>query len=276
MERKTVLLRTPIIGFIYFLATMLTAIVGKFLGLFAESGDFNFLELLILLFVGGCLIGVVMLPIQTPVKRWQRLLVNFFVIYMLSYFLGALEIAIYTDYASKYQLFLLLDQLIVSLTVAIAITLLFNQTSDSNVFEKIRQYFSKRSKRDWFLRFSIATILFPPIYLFFGFLFTPVTSKYYFDSFLSLKIPPLEVILAVELLRGFFYALTFTPLLATLKMDLFRLGLYFSILLAVLGAIVPLMVSITWPLELRVGHCIEMTLDSFAQGFLIAYLLSDN
>ncbi|MEM1576087.1 MAG: hypothetical protein QXU17_00720 [Archaeoglobaceae archaeon] len=59
-------------------------------------------------------------------------------------------------------------------------------------------------------------------------------------------------------------------------MQILRLGFYFSLLLAVIGAIVPLMVAVTWPLELRFGHAIEMTLDSFAQGFMISLLLHKN
>ncbi|MEM0302323.1 MAG: hypothetical protein QXU31_08525 [Archaeoglobaceae archaeon] len=278
MENISLLLKTLIVGIAYVLTVITTAIFGKILGAVPPVNEFNFLEILVLLFVGGTLIASVMIPIQSiPVKSRERFLVNFLVIYMLSYLIGAPEIAIYTNYEINYQLFLLLEQFFVGFTIAFLITILFKPKEvNSKISVEIKRYFLSRGRKDWIFRFSLTSLLFPPIYFFFGYIFTPITASYYINSPLGLKIPEIGVIIPIEILRGFIYNLTFIPLLALLKMQILRLGFYFSLLLAVIGAIVPLMVAVTWPLELRFGHAIEMTLDSFAQGFMISLLLHKN
>ncbi|MEM0215003.1 MAG: hypothetical protein QW384_03325 [Archaeoglobaceae archaeon] len=278
MENISLLLKTLIVGIAYVLTVITTAIFGKILGAVPPVNEFNFLEILVLLFVGGTLIASVMIPIQSiPVKSRERFLVNFLVIYMLSYLIGAPEIAIYTNYEINYQLFLLLEQFFVGFTIASLITILFKPKEvNSKISVEIKRYFLSRGRKDWIFRFSLTSLLFPPIYFFFGYIFTPITASYYINSPLGLKIPEIGVIIPIEILRGFIYNLTFIPLLALLKMQILRLGFYFSLLLAVIGAIVPLMVAVTWPLELRFGHAIEMTLDSFAQGFMISLLLHKN
>ncbi|MEM4616239.1 MAG: hypothetical protein QXY19_04460 [Archaeoglobaceae archaeon] len=278
MENISLFLKTLIVGIAYVLTVITTAIFGKILGAVPPVNEFNFLEILVLLFVGGTLIASVMIPIQSiPVKSRERFLVNFLVIYMLSYLIGAPEIAIYTNYEINYQLFLLLEQFFVGFTIAFLITILFKPKEvNSKISVEIKRYFLSRGRKDWIFRFSLTSLLFPLIYFFFGYIFTPITASYYINSPLGLKIPEIGVIIPIEILRGFIYNLTFIPLLALLKMQILRLGFYFSLLLAVIGAIVPLMVAVTWPLELRFGHAIEMTLDSFAQGFMISLLLHKN
>ncbi|MEM2373322.1 MAG: hypothetical protein QXI11_02660 [Thermoproteota archaeon] len=36
---------------------------------------------------------------------------------------------------------------------------------------------------------------------------------------------------------------------------------------------VPQLVNVGWPVELRIGHGVEMVLDSIAQGFMITWIL---
>lgn len=278
MEKIPLVIKTLMVSIAYVLAVITTAIVGKIVGAIPPVSEFNFLEFLALSLVGGTLIAFVMIPIQSiPVKSRERFLVNFLVIYMLSYLINAPEIAIYTNYEMNYQLFLISEQFFVGFTIALLITTLFKPKEvNSKISTELKQYFSSRSRKDWIFRFSLAAMLFLPIYFFFGYIFTPITASYYVNSPIGLKVPEIGVIIHIEILRGFIYTLTFIPLLALLKMPILRLGFYFSLLLAVIGAIVPLMVAVTWPLELRVGHAIEMTLDSFAQGFTISLLLHKN
>lgn len=73
--------------------------------------------------------------------------------------------------------------------------------------------------------------------------------------------------------RGLIYALTFVPMLALIKMPRWKLGLFLGTILAVIGAVVPQLVNVAWPAELRIGHGVEMMLDSIAQGFMTVWLL---
>ncbi|MEM1576086.1 MAG: hypothetical protein QXT98_01070 [Archaeoglobaceae archaeon] len=179
MENISLLLKTLIVGIAYVLTVITTAIFGKILGAVPPVNEFNFLEILVLLFVGGTLIASVMIPIQSiPVKSRERFLVNFLVIYMLSYLIGAPEIAIYTNYEINYQLFLLLEQFFVGFTIAFLITILFKPKEvNSKISVEIKRYFLSRGRKDWIFRFSLASLLFPPIYFFFGYIFTPITRK---------------------------------------------------------------------------------------------------
>jgi len=56
-------------------------------------------------------------------------------------------------------------------------------------------------------------------------------------------------------------------------MPKWRLGLWMGLILAIVGATVPQLVNVAWPLPLRLGHGVEMVLDSFAQGLMMAWLL---
>lgn len=87
---------------------------------------------------------------------------------------------------------------------------------------------------------------------------------------MNLVIPSFEIMVPVEIGRGLIYVFSMVPLLAALPVSKWKLGFWMSLILAVVGAVVPQLVNVAWTLALRVGHGAEMVLDSFAQGFMMA------
>lgn len=262
---------------------MVIASIGEAVGVLVVPTVFVDTSIVLLsVFLGGILttlvLGVVSLKLTLPIG--QRIGVLFLTVYMFSYLIQAPETVLFTTMSLSFQIFILVQQLVVSLVSAILIGFLFAPTRIvTGLPAELKSYFAQRSGKDWLWRFTLVAMLFFPIYFFFGWVFSPVTGPYYNNPELGLNlvIPSFEfflgIFLAVEIGRGLIYALTMVPLLAVLRMSRWRLGLWMGLILAIVGAVVPQMVNASWPLPLRIGHGVEMVLDSFAQGLMMAWLL---
>jgi hypothetical protein len=266
------------VGFLYLLASMVMAWIGLAVGAISPSDGGDAGTTFILLFIAGILIGVTMGMVSSKleVPFAQRLIVLFLMLYMFSYLIGAPEVALFTTYPPIFQVFILIEQLIISIIIAVAVGLLFKPRQvTTSLLRELKSYFSNRSWAEWTWRFALAAVLFVPIYYFFGFLFSPITGPYYDNPELGLGlvIPSPDIVVPVEVGRGLIYALTFVPMLALIKMPRWKLGLFLGTILAVIGAVVPQLVNVAWPAELRIGHGVEMMLDSIAQGFMTVWLL---
>jgi hypothetical protein len=233
---------------------------------------------LLSMFIGGILTtvvaGAVSLKLTLPIG--QRIGVLFLIFYMFAYLIHAPETALFTTMSLSFQVFILFQQLIVFLVLAFLISFLFKPTRIAvGLTAELKSYFAQRNGKNWFWRFALAAVLFFPIYFFFGWVFSPITGPYYNSPELGLNlvIPSFEVWLPIEIIRGLIYALTMVPLLAVLRMSRWKLGLWMGLILAIVGAVVPQLVNASWPLPLRTGHGIEMVLDSFAQGLMMACIL---
>lgn len=261
------------------LVSMVTAPVGALLGVMQTSSAAGDPAVIMLsMFVGGVLLAPVMGPISTKLTlpRAQRIAVLFLTLYMFTYLIGAPEILLFTTMPLPLQAFLLIDNLIVYLVLAILIGVLFPPAQvGADLATAVKKYFAQRNWKDWLWRYALAAVLFFPIYFIFGGIFSPITLSYYNrpELGLGLVIPSFEVMIPMEIARGLVYALTMVPLLAVLQMPKWRLGLWTGLILAVVAAVVPQVVNVGWPLSLRLGHGVEMVCDGFAQGFMMAWLL---
>lgn len=276
--RLGILLRVLLVGFLYLLSTMITSSIGLAMGVLTATEGLDAGLLFILLFIGGILIAITAGTLSTmlEVPLAQRIGILFLTLYMFSYLIGAPEVALFTTYSMSFQLFILFEQFVINLIIAVAVGVLFQPREiKRDLFREFRRYFSGRSSSEWVWRFALASVLFIPIYYFFGFLFSPITGPYYNNPELGLGlvIPSPEIVVPVELGRGLLYAATFVPLLALVRLPRWRLALLLGVVLAIFGAVVPQLVNVGWPVELRIGHGVEMVLDSIAQGFMITWIL---
>jgi len=271
--------RSVVVGLIYVVTSMITASLGSSMGVASDiPTSVDPTIIMLSMFVGGTLTSLVMGPVSTKLTlpRAQRIGVLFLVLYMFAYLIGAPEVALFTTYSLQFQAFILIMQFIMNLILAVFIGILFPSPQiRTGLMKEVKGYFAKRKEGEWLWRFVLASVLFFPIYFFFGFVFSPITGPYYNNPELglSLVIPSFEIMLPVEFARGLIYALTVVPLLAVIRMPKWRLGLWMGLILAVVGAAVPQLVNVAWPLPLRLGHGVEMVLDSFAQGLMMAWLL---
>jgi len=233
---------------------------------------------LLSLFIGGILIAMVVgaVSVRLTLPIGPRIGVLFLTVYMFSYLIAAPETALFTTMSFSFQVFILFQHLLLNLVLAVLIGFLFTpENISTELINEVKSYFAKRSGKNWLWRFALAAVLFFPIYYFFGWVFSPITVPFYNrpELGLGLVIPSFEVWLPVEILRGLIYAITMIPILAVFRMPKWRLGLWMGLILAVVGAVVPQLINASWPLPLRIGHGVEMVLDSFTQGLMTAWLL---
>lgn len=271
--------RSFVVGLVYVVLFLVTSSFGVVLGALEVPTTFVDPSIVMLsLFVGGVLTAIVVgaVSVRLALPRGQRICVLFLTVYMFSYLIAAPETALFTTMSLSFQVFILFQQLVVNLALAVLIGFLYTPAIvGAGLITEVKSYFALRSGSDWLWRFALAAVLFFPIYYFFGWVFSPVTVPYYNrpELGLGLVIPSFEVWLPVEVGRGLIYALTTVPLLAVLRMTRWRIGLWVGLILAVVGAVVPQLVNASWPLPLRMGHAVEMVLDSFVQGLMMAWLL---
>jgi len=125
---------------------------------------------------------------------------------------------------------------------------------------------------------GLGSLIYSPIYFTFGALVSPFVIPYHTNFSLGLAIPSFNVILPLEIVRGFLYVLALLPLLAILKIR--NRYPYFRVvtLLYVLGTLIPFLLSpleiLPSPVPLRIFHGLEILADSFVYGAAIVTLLS--
>lgn len=145
----------------------------------------------------------------------------------------------------------------------------------SRMVTEAEYYFGQRPWYSWLWRIALCSVVYFPIYFTFGGIVSPIVLPYYTDSSsgLGLRIPSFQVMVPLELLRGFLYVIALLPLLAALKIR--RRALYAATvsLLYVTGALGPFLIDEALPILLRTVHGIEILADCLAFGAVIVYLL---
>jgi uncharacterized membrane protein len=128
---------------------------------------------------------------------------------------------------------------------------------------------------DWLGRGLIAWLLWPVVYLFFGTCVAPIVVPYYQNgSIPGLHIPPMNVILGMQLVRSLFFLAASLPLIALWKGSRRNLWLALGLGHTVTVGIFGLVAANFMPPVLRVVHGIEITCDSFAYAGLLVLLFA--
>lgn len=215
---------------------------------------------------------------KLTLPRAQRIGVLFLVLFMWTYGINAVDTFLFTTYPIPFQSFLIIMNLIVYLILGVLIGVLFPpKRTGTRLTAEVKSYFSRRRGSSWLWRFALAAVLFYPIYIFFGLVFSPLTVPYYNmpELGLGLVIPDVlsPAFISIEIGRGLVYAITAIPLFAVLRMPKWRLGLWMGSMLAILGGVLLILLQWAWPLPLRLGHGVEIVCDGFAQGLMMAWLL---
>jgi hypothetical protein len=139
------------------------------------------------------------------------------------------------------------------------------------VAPRLGAQFATRSAGAWSLRFGAALLVYPLVYLIVGAFFFQFTKPYYTDPAwgLGLTLPPVGLVLEVQVLRGLVFIGALTGLLLAAR----RHALLGGLALAVVGGLTPLSMNTDWPLMLRVYHGLEILLQNLPAGALIIVLL---
>lgn len=135
-------------------------------------------------------------------------------------------------------------------------------------------YTGSRHPGNWMLRSATAAVAYFPVYLAFGAIVGPMVLAYYTDSQTGLVLPPMQTILAVELLRGALYVMGLFPLLAVIRWE--RRDPFFALaaLIYVPGSFLPL-VTRTWlPGPVILLQSLELLGDALAYSFILSRVLA--
>ena len=121
----------------------------------------------------------------------------------------------------------------------------------------------------------MGSLIYFPIYYTFGSIIAPWILSYYDDPMqvFGLTIPPLEVMILLQFLRGFLYIVALFPIIATLRVSPRAMFLSVFGLIYIAGAFVPFIAYSTLPVFLRMVHGLEILADSIVYGAALVYLL---
>jgi hypothetical protein len=126
----------------------------------------------------------------------------------------------------------------------------------------------------WAGRGLAAWLSWPLVYLIFGMCVAPIVLPYYNAGIVGLKLPHLDTVLEVQLLRSVIFLVASLPFIALWKGSRrslwFALGLTHAVVVGIYG-----MVGATFfPIAMRVAHSLEMTCDGFAYAGLLVLLFA--
>jgi len=138
----------------------------------------------------------------------------------------------------------------------------------------LKKYFSSRSHGSWIKRILTGSIIYFPIYFFLGMLIFPFIAEYYSDPSLGLKVPGFEVIIPLEIFRGFLYVIISLPIMASIKENGKTQFIALSSMLFIPGALLPLILESSLPIQIVPFHLIEILADSLVYGFALSRILS--
>jgi hypothetical protein len=226
------------------------------------------------------LYGVTLYYVNTniPLGRKARFLITWLAIYSIQMLMPVLEGVFFsTQFEGAPELIFgaLIFGWVLVMPTALAGAILFSPAKVQSFGELKRGYFERVSKVQFGGRFVIASALWMVIYFVFGTIVAPYVLPYYSEGGVGyqLVLPALQVILGLQLLRGFILVLFILPLIISTKLEWKQLAGVITALLYIGGALAVFLISDQYPLVLRMIHGMEMFADAAFAGIAIAYLL---
>jgi hypothetical protein len=131
-----------------------------------------------------------------------------------------------------------------------------------------------RSWLAWIPRVAAVWLAWPVIYFFFGACVSPIVVPYYNAGIAGLRIPPLSVILSVQLVRSVIFLAASLPFIALWKGSRRGLWLTLGLAHAFTVGLYGLVGATFLPMILRVSHSVEIAGDSFAYAGLLVLLFA--
>jgi len=131
-----------------------------------------------------------------------------------------------------------------------------------------------RSWLAWIPRVAAVWLAWPVIYFFFGACISPVVVPYYNAGIAGLRIPPLSIILSIQLVRSVIFLAASLPFLALWKGSRRGLWLTLGLAHAFTVGLYGLVGATFLPVVLRITHSVEIAGDSFAYAGLLVLLFT--
>ncbi len=263
--------KSLLVGATFVMAVVIGGMIVTMLGFSLPEAE-NPTASLMWFFAGGVIAGLSLGPVASsiPAARTRHLFVWGSLI-----FLNIASVAI-EGYFFAPKLIgdalpaLLIQQLIVALAAGWVITILFASKESAAPVAPMN-----RSIPSWIWRFAVAVLVYILFYFIFGSInYALVTKPYYETHAGGLDVPPVQVTLAAEVVRGALIALSVIPFLLTVPADKKRLGAWTGFLLFAIGGLVPLTMQVgALPLFLLIASAWEIFAMNFTTGWVLARLL---
>ncbi|HPP63843.1 MAG TPA: hypothetical protein PKV01_11465 [Anaerolineales bacterium] len=265
------LLKSLLVGVTFVVAVSLGGMITNLLGLTPPEAKDPAASLM-WFFAGGVIAGLSLAPVAAsmPASRTRHLIVwgtlvffNMASVIIEGYFFAP---ALIGDALPA----LLLQQLIVALAAGWVVTLLFASKESAAPIPPITRPFLS-----WTWRFAAGVLVYVIVYFIFGAInYMLVTKPYYEAHAGGLDVPPVQVTLAAEVVRGALIALSVLPFLHTFRADKKRAALQTGFLLFAIGGLVPLTMQVgALPLFLLIASAWEIFAMNFSAGIILALLL---
>jgi hypothetical protein len=201
--------------------------------------------------------------------RWFMLAI---LLYVLASLNTALESAIYTKMGGGLFLasYAAASAILCSALVAAVIP---GRRLASGFGERFAAWASTRSASAWTRQLVLAIAAFPAIYIFFGIFAGAIVEPYYRGANAFLRIPPMQVIIGMQVLRSTLFLLATLPIIAgwtgTRGQLIVSLGLAHFFLVGLVGLITPGL----FPMTMRVVHGVEIFADSMTYAWALVALV---
>jgi len=126
----------------------------------------------------------------------------------------------------------------------------------------------------WGWRLVVAWLSFPVIYFVFGVMVAPIVVPVYHAGVAGLRIPPIDVIMRMQLLRSALFLAASLPTILLWKKSRVQLLISLGLAHAMTVGIFGLVQASFLPTVLRVTHSVEIAADSFAYAAVLTYLFT--
>lgn len=132
--------------------------------------------------------------------------------------------------------------------------------------------FKSRSVFSWIWRVILGDLLYFIFYAIAGFTLQAVYPE--FMEFYKDKIPPFNLIIYTQFIRGFIFIGIAVLILRTLNLSLTKKAILIGLVFSILGGIAPLIPPNEYmPGYVRLGHGFEVGISNFLYGLVLGYLL---
>ncbi|MFW9832354.1 MAG: hypothetical protein ACFFD8_11325 [Candidatus Thorarchaeota archaeon] len=208
-------------------------------------------------------------------RRLVRIAIGWLTLFIIQWFTTMVEGYLFTTMLTPPLLLAaVMFGLLISFLHALFIGFLFSPNiTDMSLRIEIKSYFAQHPWYHWLWRFLLTSILYMVIYYSIGTLISPIVLPFYLDMGIGLTVPPVWVILVVEISRGFLYILALLPLLLSLAVDTKELYLLIAFALY-LPSVAMFLPNPTFPVLLRIIHGLfEILVDSLLFAAIIILLL---
>ena len=215
---------------------------------------------------------------RLPYRRLTRIAMAWSSLFIIQSLSNLVEAVFFTTAVPTATIFVaaLVFGLIVTLPEAILAVMLFSpEKRDRSFKDDIRNYFGKRTGTSWLGRIALGSLVYFPIYYAFGSIIAPWILSFYDNpsQVFGLTIPPIGVIIPLQLLRGFLYIVALLPIIASLEVSPRSMLLSVAGLIFIAGAFVPYIAYSELPSFLRLVHGLEILADSIVYAAALVYIL---